>query len=57
MPSVTDPSPLPVRQWRDVISMEPGVQLAAAGWIPEGPKAIALLCHGHVEHWVDTGTS
>ena len=45
-----DTHTLPVTQWRDVINMEPGVQLAAAGWIPEHPKAIALISHGHVEH-------
>lgn len=44
------PARLPVSQWRDVIHMEPGVQIAAAGWIPERPKAIALLSHGHAEH-------
>ena len=41
---------LPVTQWRDVIHMEPGVQLAAAGWIPEQPQAIALISHGTSEH-------
>jgi lysophospholipase len=50
MPSTTDATQLPVRQWRDIISMEPGVRLTAAGWIPEEPRAIVLLCHGHVEH-------
>jgi acylglycerol lipase len=44
------PARLPVSQWRDVIHMEPSVQVAAAGWIPERPKAIALLSHGHAEH-------
>lgn len=43
-------APLPVRQWRDVINMEPGVQVAVAGWLPERPKAIALISHGHCEH-------
>ena len=41
---------LPVTQWHDVIHMEPGVQLTAAGWTPEKPKAIALISHGHCEH-------
>lgn len=41
---------LPVTQWRDVIHMEAGVQLAVAGWIPDHPKAIALVSHGHAEH-------
>lgn len=50
MSAVTDTSPLPVHQWRDVISVEPGVRLAAAGWVPAAPKAVALICHGHVEH-------
>lgn len=42
---------LPVTQWRGVIHMEAGVQLAAAGWIPANPKAIALISHGHREHF------
>lgn len=41
---------LPVSQWRADLVIAPGVQLAAAGWSPESPKAVALLCHGHVEH-------
>lgn len=41
---------LPVSQWRAELDIATGVQLAAAGWAPESPKAIALLCHGHVEH-------
>jgi alpha-beta hydrolase superfamily lysophospholipase len=41
---------LPVSQWRAAIDIEPGVQLAAAGWIPVSPRAIALICHGHAEH-------
>ncbi len=44
------PVHLPVTQWHDVIHMQPGVQVAAAGWNPERPKAIALLSHGHAEH-------
>ena|SRR5690606_19035642 len=47
---LTAPTPVPVIQWRDVINLEPGVQLAAAGWIPQEPKGVALLCHGHAEH-------
>jgi alpha-beta hydrolase superfamily lysophospholipase len=43
-------SRLPVTQWRDVITVEPGLQLAAAGWIPEHPRACVLLAHGHAEH-------
>lgn len=41
---------LPVTQWRDVIHMEPGVQLAASAWLPDQPKAIVLISHGHNEH-------
>lgn len=48
--SAATTSPLPVTQWRDVIHVEPGVQLAAAGWIPDEPRAIALIAHGHAEH-------
>jgi len=44
------PSALPVTQWRDVIEPRPGVLLAAAGWIPEHPQAVALISHGHCEH-------
>lgn len=44
------PSTTSVTQWRDVIPLEPGIRIAAAGWIPEQPKAIALICHGHREH-------
>jgi alpha-beta hydrolase superfamily lysophospholipase len=40
----------PVTQWRNVLHIERGVSLAAAGWIPESPKAIAILSHGHREH-------
>jgi alpha-beta hydrolase superfamily lysophospholipase len=45
-----DIAPLPVSQWRGELDVAPGVQLAAAGWSPRTPRAIALLCHGHVEH-------
>jgi alpha-beta hydrolase superfamily lysophospholipase len=41
---------LPVDQWRAELDIAPGVQLAAAGWAPASPRAVALLCHGHVEH-------
>ncbi len=41
---------LPVHQWRADLDIAPGVQLAAAGWAPRSPKAVALLCHGHAEH-------
>lgn len=41
---------LPVSQWRAELDVAPGVQLAAAGWAPATPRAVALLCHGHVEH-------
>lgn len=43
-------TPLPVRQWRATLDIAPGVQLAAAGWVPDSPRAVVLLCHGHVEH-------
>lgn len=39
-----------VRQIRDVIRPEPGIALAMAAWIPEAPRAIAYVCHGHAEH-------
>lgn len=44
------PTALPVTQWRDALDVAPGVRLAAAGWAPASPRAVALLCHGHVEH-------
>jgi alpha-beta hydrolase superfamily lysophospholipase len=44
------PAPLPVRQWRAPLDIGAGVRLAAAGWVPDAPTAVALLCHGHVEH-------
>ena len=44
------PNVLPVSQWREELDLGAGVQLAAAGWTPESPRAVALLCHGHVEH-------
>lgn len=39
-----------VVQWRDVIQVGLDTPLAAAGWVPERPKAIALVSHGHREH-------
>ncbi|HYH13217.1 MAG TPA: alpha/beta hydrolase [Thermomicrobiales bacterium] len=47
---IVEPGTLPVSQWRDVINLEPGVQLAATGWIPRAPKGVVLLSHGHAEH-------
>jgi acylglycerol lipase len=41
---------LPVTQWRAILDVAPGVRLAATGWAPDAPRAVALLCHGHVEH-------
>ncbi|MBA2290186.1 MAG: alpha/beta hydrolase [Chloroflexia bacterium] len=40
----------PVTQWREVMHIKRGVTLAAAGWMPEHPKAIVILSHGHREH-------
>lgn len=42
--------PLPFTQWRAALDVVPGVRLAAAGWAPDAPRAVALLCHGHAEH-------
>lgn len=39
-----------VRQIRDVIRPEPETALAMAAWIPDAPRAVAYVCHGHAEH-------
>ncbi len=35
---------------RGEIRTQDGITLSTAAWIPPGPKAIALLAHGHAEH-------
>jgi len=35
---------------RGQIDAPDGVTLATAAWVPEDPKAVALLVHGHAEH-------
>ncbi len=39
-----------VRQVRAVLHPQPDVALAMAAWIPDAPKAVAYVCHGHAEH-------
>lgn len=43
-------TPLHVRQVREELRPKPDVALAMAAWIPPGPKAVALVSHGHAEH-------
>lgn len=35
---------------RGEIRTEDGITLSTASWVPERPKAVALLVHGHAEH-------
>jgi lysophospholipase len=39
-----------VRQVRDVIRPQPEIALAMAAWIPDAPRAVVYVCHGHAEH-------
>lgn len=39
-----------VDEVRDKIVTDDGIGLSTASWVPEHPKAAALLVHGHAEH-------
>jgi alpha-beta hydrolase superfamily lysophospholipase len=41
---------LAVRHHRFTLPSVTGGILAAASWVPEGPRALAIVCHGHAEH-------
>jgi len=43
-------TPIKVRQIRNELRPGSDIALAMAAWIPSGPKAIALVSHGHAEH-------
>jgi alpha-beta hydrolase superfamily lysophospholipase len=45
--STLAPAPSPVR---GEIHTDDGITLATASWVPDQPKAVALLVHGHAEH-------
>lgn len=47
---ITSSPSVAVRQVREVIRPEPGIALAMAAWIPDAPRAVAHVCHGHAEH-------
>lgn len=46
MASVTTTTP----EVRGQIRTADGITLSTAAWVPSGPKAVALLAHGHAEH-------
>ncbi len=39
-----------VTESRGKIRAPDGIELATASWVPDRPKAVALLAHGHAEH-------
>lgn len=39
-----------VTETRGEIHTSDGVRLATAAWVPDAPKALVLLAHGHAEH-------
>ncbi|MBA3276206.1 MAG: alpha/beta hydrolase [Chloroflexia bacterium] len=39
-----------VREVRGEIRTPDGITLSTASWVPDHPKAVALLAHGHAEH-------